>query len=150
MTAKLSTLQLPGVDESVGARWRVVLPWLPLRMNEREGLLFKKQFFVLKKEKVRAADDIARARDVQGITPATGRRGVLVTIQKGPRGGVDDRGNRWSRTKAICDAMVKTGVLVDDADRFLDLNCIERKGPEAATIIDIWDCDLPAEVAALK
>jgi hypothetical protein len=136
----VSSTPLPGLEAAPGHSWVLVLPYLPKSMNEREGLLWAKQGWAVKKETREIYADVADAVRSAGVPEAFCRRVVQVTFQKTSRGQLDDPGNLWSRTKALLDGLVKAGALIDDNDRWLELpRPLQTKGPEKATIIAISD-----------
>lgn len=97
--------------------WMLSLPMLPASMNQRE----RQSFWIRKRELDEITRTIGLLAFEQKIPPALGRRSVQVTIHKSKRSRVkDDPANRDSRAKAILDAMVRTGLLVDDSDQWLD------------------------------
>ena len=97
--------------------WHLTIPVLPLSMNERE----RTHWAIRSRELAQITTAIHYLAAEQRIPKAKGRRSVLVTIHKSLRSRVtDDPANRDSRAKSILDAMVATGLLVDDDDTHLE------------------------------
>ena len=116
----------------------LTLPMLPASMNARE----RSSFWVRKKELEQITHAISVLAFEQKIPPALGRRVVKVTIHKSMRSRVtDDPANRDSRAKSILDAMVKTGLLIDDSDKWLEWRGVhEGERREAKqTIIELGE-----------
>lgn len=120
--------------------WTITLPLLPASMNQRE----RSSFWVRKKELDTITVLVKTIAAQMGIPVAEGRRAVTVTIHKSKRSRVrDDPANRDSRAKSVLDAMVKTGLLVDDSDKWLAWGGV-IEGPKRdsfETVIVFDDCD---------
>ena len=116
--------------------WTITLPMLPDSMNVRE----RSSHWVRRRELEQITTAIHYLAHEADIPPATDRRSVLVTIHQSMRSRVtDDPANRDSRAKSILDACVKTGLLVDDSERWLDwLGVVEgEKRAAKETVITI-------------
>jgi hypothetical protein len=130
-----------GVAAVSDGYYMLTLPgMLPLSMNERERAHYR--------TRMKELDDIELefARQATGlrIPPADGKRAVRVTIHKSKRSRrTDDPANRDSRAKSILDALVRTGLLVDDDDRHLDwLHVHEGERLDTkVTIVELWDVE---------
>jgi len=117
----------------------MVLPMLPASMNQRE----RSSFWVRKKELDQITQALVVLAQEVGVPGALVRRRVTVTIHKGVRSRVrDDPANRDSRAKSVLDAMVRTGLLVDDSDRWLDWGGVHEgeKRELKQTVIEVSDC----------
>jgi len=118
--------------------WTISLPMLPLSMNKRE----RTSHWVRSKELEQITQAVAVLAREQHIPPATAKRRVTVEIHKTKRSRVtDDPANRDSRAKSILDAMVATGLLVDDSDEWLDWQHVHEgdKRDQVETVITIED-----------
>lgn len=119
--------------------WTITLPLLPASMNVRE----RTSHWGRRKELADITLLIKTIAAQQGIPVAEGRRAVSVTIHKSMRSRVrDDPANRDSRAKSVLDAMVATGLLKDDNDRWLEWNGVREgdKRESFETVIEFWDC----------
>jgi len=118
--------------------WTITLPMIPLSMNERE----RTHWATRKRELEQITNMIVVLASAQKTPRADGRRAVTVTIHKSLRSRVtDDPANRDSRAKSILDALVKTHLLIDDSDKWLDWGGViegERRATKE-TVITIED-----------
>lgn len=127
------TLELPGV--------------LPDSMNVRE----RSSHWKRAKELADLTVLIGATAKALRIPPAKGRRAVTVTIHKSLRSRVtDDPANRDSRAKSLLDAMVATGLLRDDSDRWLEWRHVHEgeRMRMVSTVIEISDVTNEQENAA--
>jgi len=111
---------------------------LPLSMNKRE----RTNHWVRAKELEQITHAVSILAREQRIPEATTKRRVVVHIHKTKRSRVtDDPANRDSRAKSILDAMVATGLLVDDSDAWLDWGHVHEgeKRDQVETVITIED-----------
>lgn len=119
--------------------WQIVLPFVPLSMNERERTSWAHR----RKELQQIRKWVAAARADQGIPEATGRRHVHVVVVKAARyKRHDDPSNLYARSKSVLDALVHERLLVDDRGRDLEFSTEERFADQRQTIIEI--AELPA------
>lgn len=119
--------------------WTLALPMVPMSMNVRE----RKSHWIRAKELQQITTAVATLASEQRIPAALGRRSVRVTIHKTKRSRVaDDPANRDSRAKSILDAMVATGLLLDDSDRWLEWEHVHEgeKRDALETVIELRDC----------
>lgn len=91
--------------------WTLTIKRLPCSMNQRE----RQSFWVRKKELDEITLEVSMLARQAKIPVAQGRRFVQITIHKSKRSRVlDDPANLPSRAKAILDALVRCGLLIDD------------------------------------
>lgn len=121
------------------------LPILPLSMNQRE----RTSHWTRRRELEQITTATKYLAFEAGIPPARTRRRVTVTIHKTTRSRVtDDPSNRDSRAKSVLDAMVRTGILIDDSDKWLEWGGVieGEKRPQVCTVVTLQD--VPEAVAA--
>ena len=120
------------------SQWSLTLPMIPASMNARE----RQSHWVRRRELQQITRAVSVLAREQRIPEAQGKRRVFVTIHKTKRSRVtDDPANRDSRAKSILDAMVATGLLVDDSDEWLDWQHVHEgdKRDQVETVITIED-----------
>lgn len=120
--------------------WTLTLPMLPMSMNQWGNA----HWAVRKREADQITSAIGWLVKEQNIPPALGRRHVTVTIHKSLRSRVtDDPSNRDGRSKAVLDALKKTGCIIDDSDKWLDWRGVVEgeKRKQVETVITIRELD---------
>jgi Holliday junction resolvase RusA-like endonuclease len=75
----------------------------------------------------------------QAMAKATGKRRVSLLLTLGPRNRRRDEDNVW---KAILDALVHVGLLVDDASEWCELGTVTyARGPNRCTTVTLEEVD---------
>lgn len=122
---------------------------LPLIMPSQNDAAASNSGEVWKRRKYREARDaweltfrstMARER----IAPATGKRRVLLTHLYAGRQRQRDPSNLAGGCKMILDAMSRAGILVDDAERWIEAHYYQQPANESGTWIQLIELEIGA------
>jgi Holliday junction resolvase RusA-like endonuclease len=120
----------------VGGRWELHIAKDPPSLNDRLHNAGASRWRYAK-ERAAWAWLIRQARLVSSATRATGKRRVTLTRVYAGRQKERDADNLAGGMKAIVDALVREGLLIDDAPRFAEIHHAQVRGEPTGLRIEI-------------